>query len=248
MNHLVIIIIASFVVFVIVANSLLKLYEHFDNEHQNINTHIIHLERSTDRLENIEKQKPKIGFPVTIFNAVDAKNINRQELIDRGELSPEFSNTAKDGEIGCYLSHRNLIKEIAETNGGSGYSIIFEDDLDITVDNFQEIINKLVNEIANDNIDFDIIYIGDCFITDRTDNDKISKHLYIFNESNITTVAYIINNKTSKQLYGLLNNKIVSPIDNYLTHLNYEKKIKSYVLQPKIVKQNRENYTSIIQG
>jgi len=181
MNNLVFIILPLFLVFVIVANSLFKLYEHFD-EHQNVNAHIIHLERSTDRLENIEKQKPKIGFPVTIFNAVDAKNINRPELIDRRELSPEFSNTAKDGEIGCYLSHRNLIKEIAETNGGLGYSIIFEDDFDIIVDNFQEIINKLVNEITNDNIDFDIIYIGDCFITDRTDNDKITKNLYVFNK------------------------------------------------------------------
>lgn len=212
-----------------------------------ISAHIIHLERSTNRIENIENNKQRIGFPTTVFNAVDAKNINRAELIEKGELSEEFSRKAKDGEIGCYLSHKNVIKEIADASIDNGYSIIFEDDLDITTDKFDDTIKNVINETETKNIEFDVIYIGDCFIENRTDDAKITEHLYIFKESNITTVSYMINNNSARKIYDLLNCAIESPIDNYLTQLCYEKKIISYVLNPKIVKQNRTNYNSEIQ-
>ena len=135
-------------------NSICKVDENilFDN------VYIINLEKRPDRwykslgrLKNIGIENPKK------WSAVDASNI--ENLYDR---------TTKEitiNEFACYLSHKNLWKNLYDKN--VPYAIIFEDDLYFG-DNIskQNIVDEINNSIKiNMTLNFNILFLGYCFGT-----------------------------------------------------------------------------------
>jgi hypothetical protein len=103
----------------------------------------INLDRSKDRNENFLKQAEKLRpFVPTRFAAVDGKvltidDYNRLKVPSwaRPEFAREDRQSVRKGEIGCYLSHRNLLEKLSTINapGHMGH-LIFEDDIHIEDD------------------------------------------------------------------------------------------------------------------
>jgi GR25 family glycosyltransferase involved in LPS biosynthesis len=121
------------------------------NNYNNIDIYVISL-RHKERLKNIEIQKNKIDINnnnFIIYDAVNGNNLDLNQLVESNILSDVFmiGNEVRKREIGCYLSHYNIYNKIKENNKGE-YTIIFEDDFILEIDNFMEEINILLNDMA----------------------------------------------------------------------------------------------------
>ncbi len=159
----------------------------FDN---NFDIYVITL-KTEDRMKNIKLQQEKINIPIQIFDAVNGNNLDLN--IDNVKIDA-FNNNKNQNkrEIACYLSHYNIYKKCKKM----GYTIVFEDDFSIDVDNLIDKINESIKKLNNKNIDFDIMYIGN-HLWNKSHGILIIDDLYkVGNGEGLGgTHAYVINNK-----------------------------------------------------
>jgi glycosyl transferase family 25 len=214
------------------------------NINTNIDMYVISL-RQTERLENIKKQQNKINKEIIISDAVKGDLLNVDELIKNNVLSDTFSKgtSYRKREIGCYLSHFNIYEKIKSNNNNNGYTIIFEDDFVIVVDNFLEKINNSINNINLNNIDFDILFLGNL---NNNHGKLINDTLYfVDNETGfIGCHGYLINNKNIDKIIEYTK-FIDRPIDTRFDDLSKENKLIVLMLYPTIVNQGGSCYSSI---
>jgi len=204
--------------------------------------YIIHLERSTNRLENIDIQSKKLNKDVIIFPAVDGEKINYDKLIEKNIIQKEYwDRIKKKGVYGCYLSHYNLIEKLKNDYDNkllySDYTIVFEDDFDINVEDLDDQINNIINNINKLNIDFDIIYLGD---SQNTHGELIINNIYKFNNSHMYTDCYLINNKKLDKIYSNLH-VIDEAIDWKFRILIMNGNLNALMISPKLVGQHSSN-------
>lgn len=212
-----------------------RMKEGFDNiDNDNIKMYVISL-RHEDRLKNIEKQQQKIDIDIEIFDAVKGDKLNIDKLMDDGVISREWKNgpVYKKREIGCYLSHLNIYKKIL-THQLTGYTIIFEDDFNITTDNFMNDVKKAINVTKGD---FDILFLGN---HNSNHGELYSDNIYYVNkeETLIGTYCYIVNNKKIEKIIKETEN-IDTAIDIKLNNLS-KGKLNILVIYPTIVSQGAE--------
>ena len=199
-----------------------------------------------ERMENINNQEKKINNKIQIFDAVNGKKLdindlkNNNILANENTLSEDYNH--KMGEIGCYLSHLNIYKKIKEDNK-KGYTIIFEDDFLINSDNLISEVKKAIDILNSKNIDFDFLFLGNL-----KDNhgENIADNLYYI-DKNINlygTHGYIINNKNIDKIIDNLN-KIVKPIDNSIQDLSYDSVFNTIVIYPNLVNQEGQLKSTI---
>lgn len=83
--------------------------------------YIINLERRKDRRERIERTLNDLGLSFKTIKAVDGKNLTQNMINEMGiEILPNYKDpyTGRSmtfGEIGCFLSHYNIWKEVCFT-------------------------------------------------------------------------------------------------------------------------------------
>jgi GR25 family glycosyltransferase involved in LPS biosynthesis len=205
-----------------------------------INIYVITLQNN-DRLNNINNQQNKINYPIEKFIGINGQYINQLELFNKNILSKEFldkDNIKRSKEIGCYLSHLNLLKKISY-NIASKYSIILEDDFIIIDNNVLNKINDILNYLSYNNIDFDIIFLGNTFNNKGKKLNDNNFNIYKINTDvyTIGCFSYLINNKNIFKIINYLN-YIDSPIDNKIDSLIKNKKIISYVIYPNLITYN----------
>ena len=114
-----------------------------------IKYYVIHLKGNKERHENIVSMENILGQPIHRFDAVRGSSINDKTFKSIVGTSEKLYNK---NEIGCYMSHANLINEAS-----GQYAVIFEDDFKVYPDTHERIINMLKKFP-----DFDIMMIGDC--------------------------------------------------------------------------------------
>jgi len=137
---------------------------------------VINLERSKDRWYDIQLELIKL-FPLKVsrWSATDGKQLTIKDMIN--EKIPEsiygvkgfdkpLNETNKYGVMGCYLSHKKLLKylETLNVNPNDGH-LILEDDIYIksdTLTHWRKIYKNL-------NPNWDIVYFG---VNDKCKRDK----------------------------------------------------------------------------
>jgi GR25 family glycosyltransferase involved in LPS biosynthesis len=211
-----------------------------------INYYMIHCIEHKDRLENINRAKLKLQKPIIMFDGINTKNVlltNQHNFINNfnKDIKPNFF-FKKNGQIGCYLSHFKIIENIMQNNLNTGYSVIFEDD--VFFGNFLNTnINIIVSNLDDINLDFDIIFLGNC-------NNKKGVHLinniyYLDDKINYWgTHALLINNKNIKKIYDL-NCNILNEIDTHYVSLIKNKKLNGFIIHPSLCYQNSELISTI---
>ena len=235
MNILIIIIILIILLFLLLQ---INNFEKFINSN-NINYYVIHMEKNTNRIDNIKKNENKLNNHIQIFNAIVGNNVDLTNLsIYEKKLINNFDYRYK-GEIGCYLSHLMLLKSLLNNN--TGYTVIFEDDFKIIDNNLYLKINNILSSI---DIDFDILYLGN--LNDNHSNLYKNNIYYIDSQKPLWgTHAYLINNKNIKKIYNTLLN-MDKAIDNKIKE-NFDNKIlNGLVIYPILVNQN-EIFNSTIR-
>lgn len=116
------------------------------------------------------------------------------------------------GEIGCALSHYIIWKRMIEQDIDN--LIILEDDVTID-DNFDELLDKYIEQIIKINKDYDILYLGRNAINDQmevqlTDNIVEPKYTY-------WTCGYILNKSGAKKLVESNFINAIIPVDEFIS-------------------------------
>jgi glycosyl transferase family 25 len=216
-------------------------YEKFTeiDESGYIDYNVIHVKNSCNKKrENINKQMKKLGKKINIFDAINGKDIDIDNLdkFDKNiKLNYKFET---NNELGCYLSHLMLIKKAI--NSDKKYTVIFEDDFNIVTKDLNKEILDITKKV-DDN--FDIIYLGNMY---ESKSEKIVDNIY--KKHNIIrllgTHALLINNKNALSIYKNILN-INHAIDQVLEKLINENKLNVYVIYPSLVFQNAKFNSSL---
>lgn len=124
---------------------------------------VINLARRPNRLRKMTEILKLLGINYKIFPAIDGNTLTDEELKKRGikflpgYLDPYYKRPIKTGEIGCFLSHYEIWREIVNKNFEK--VIIFEDDTRFT-ENATDILYKLTEDLIKTPINWDFIYLG----------------------------------------------------------------------------------------
>lgn len=194
-----------------------KFTESFENE---IPVYLVSMEKDTERRNNLLKYvTPNEYSSVDGSKLLPRENLKQYNIIEKEDITK--------GEIGCYMSHYNILNKIKNYN--HEYSIIIEDDVEFDINKNINIIKDLVN---NAPLDWEIICIGHNYYEEP--DEKVH---HIFNEYTFKKIklvfglqSYIVNNKAiHSKIQQLL--PIKDPIDLILPTI-----FTSYIIEPKLTK------------
>lgn len=113
-----------------------------------LRAYILHLIRATARRENAQLLRDTCGVPGGLWPAVDGAAMSSTDLSDAigAQLfAPEYPFTLKTGEIGCFLSHRQIWADLQMRDEDA--ALIIEDDAALDPETF-----PLALELAAGNI------------------------------------------------------------------------------------------------
>jgi GR25 family glycosyltransferase involved in LPS biosynthesis len=221
------------VAFIISVNPL----EHFEIK-ENIDCYVITLGKP-EKMKNIENQQQKIPYQIQIVDAIFGDDLNLSELVNNGTLSLYYSSESKPErkrQIGCYMSHLKVLDKIIENNTDTKYSIIFEDDFNIS-DNFMTQLNENLEFI--DTLDFDVLFLGT--MLDGWIGKPVGKSIYTINEV-YGTHGYLVKNAKVSHI-----KECMKVVDNNID-LKYTSipELKIYIMYPSVVHQLRSEFKSDI--
>lgn len=101
--------------------------------------YVINLERNPERLEFISQRLESLKIDFVRVDAVDGYALDKEYVKEFRENSKRPTGW-KEGQIGCFLSHRKVWEKISR--GDDEYGIVFEDDLHIA-DSLKSVISNL---------------------------------------------------------------------------------------------------------
>jgi glycosyl transferase family 25 len=177
----------------------------------------INLDRRPDRWESVQKQFQKHGI----------KNVERFSAVDGNSIKVNNQINLLPGEIGCLLSHLEIVKK-AKEQGLKNY-LVLEDDV-IFRDDFSKLYERFNKQIPED---WNMVYLGGNNVIDHPV--KISENVFkIYNTYAIHAV--IVKDTLYDYLIEMLP-KMKKPVDVYFADL--QKIFNCYCFNnPKLAWQN----------
>lgn len=201
-----------------------KLYDNYNPIHNpiNINEYFDHiyclnLDRHSDRWYIMENKFNSLNINAHRFSAVDGDKLRDKVLIKQPKLNKY--------EIGCKLSHYNIIKDAKKNN----YKriLIFEDDVIFTL-NFNNLFNEYINKIEN----WKLFYLG---YSQHYWNDIDYLTPNILKSSKIDgTFAYAIDSSIYDDILNT-QNILDRPMDNTLFEVQKKYNNRCYMCFPPLV-------------
>jgi GR25 family glycosyltransferase involved in LPS biosynthesis len=211
---------------------------------------LIHCDEHEERLSNIEKIQKILNKNVVLFKGYYTKqNSILKEDIDTflktHDTNLEMEELAfwRPGEIGCYLSHHIVIKNIMSSSL-SGYTVIFEDDV-IFKETLHYDIEKIIANLIDLQVEWDILFLGNITNNHKT---HIIDNVYTIDANNVCTGthALLINNKNAEKIYKI-NCNVIRAIDfQYKINID-NNNLNGLVIYPPLCFQQNDIYVSNIQ-
>ncbi|MEM7596343.1 MAG: glycosyltransferase family 25 protein [Pseudomonadota bacterium] len=93
---------------------------------------VLHLTRARARKENAHELLMTCGLPGEIWEAVDGKALSNSDIaapLKGPGFEPDYPFDLSAGEVGCFLSHRQIWAEIVRRD--LAYALVLEDDVKI---------------------------------------------------------------------------------------------------------------------
>nr|XP_033773160.1 procollagen galactosyltransferase 2 [Geotrypetes seraphini] len=124
---------------------------------------MINLKRRKDRRDRMLQSLYEMEIAITIVNAVDGKALNSSQLkalnieMLPGYRDPYSGRELTRGEIGCFLSHHHVWKQVVDRRLEK--SLLIEDDARFEPQ-FKRRLMKLMDDVEEEQLDWDLIYIG----------------------------------------------------------------------------------------
>lgn len=148
----------------------------------NIQTYLINLDSSTERLQQADEQLKKFAIPYQRISAVDGRQLDLTKFsqYDSTQAWQQMGRDLLGAEIGCYLSHIKCIEQFLQSD--ADYAIVLEDDLNIK-NNFLPIISESLHWLEQQNIEWYLMNIG-------SHKRKFSKKLHTFQQYQLVKAYY----------------------------------------------------------
>jgi glycosyl transferase family 25 len=242
----------AYPVAIIIVISLVIYYVFFTNVRPSIDDiWVINLDKDKDKLQHVMKQQDK--FPVKINRWVgtygkdeDRTNADKDGvhfMLSRSDNAEENNKSnkilSKPGEIGCWLSHKRLLRNLYKMNVPPNYGhLILEDDAVVQTD-FNKKWNNIRKSIPTD---WDIVYLG----INKMVGDRLNEHVFRWrndkSSGNWGCHGYLVRHRSLKHILEKLR-FMTAPIDvqfyNMLGDLNI------YIVNPPLITVNAELESSI---
>ncbi|XP_015686197.1 probable inactive glycosyltransferase 25 family member 3, partial [Protobothrops mucrosquamatus] len=124
---------------------------------------LINLARRPDRRQRMLEALFELEIDPLVVDAIDGRALNSSSIkklgIDLlpGYYDPFSGRTLTKGEVGCFLSHHHVWKEVVER--GLEKSLVLEDDIRFEA-YFKRHLVKLMDALERTQLDWDLIYLG----------------------------------------------------------------------------------------
>jgi len=211
---------------------------------------LIHCDEHEERVSNIEKIQKTLNKNVVLFKGYYTKqnSILKEDMVSFlkiHDINLEMREPSfwRPGEIGCYLSHHTIIKNIMNSSL-CGYTVIFEDDV-VFQETLHNDIEKIIANLIDLQVEWDILFLGNITNNHKT---HIIDNIYTVDANNVCTGthALLINNKNSEKIYKN-NCNIVHAIDfQYKINID-NNNLNGLVIYPPLCFQQNDIYVSNIQ-
>ena len=211
------------------------------------NTYVISTDKTSERYKNIETKAKVAGLSIQLWPAtvIKPEHSIRKGLPLKGIGISHFTDRSNKyfnlGGIGCFLSHRELLKHISRNNSSIG-TLILEDDAEIPSDLFQKV-DIITKELPDD---WDILFLDKWGGKSET---RVSKHIVKIKPSLdpyvcFGTYSYIVKNNSIKTKILPCLKYMTNHID--LQYTAYADVINEYISYGVIPVNKEYNNTSII--
>ncbi|XP_059849690.1 procollagen galactosyltransferase 2-like isoform X2 [Hypanus sabinus] len=197
--------------------------------------YLINLKRRPDRRERMLQALYEQEIGCKIVDAVDGSALNSSTLKAMGiRMLPGYSDpytgrTLTKGEIGCFLSHYSIWKEVVDRKLKK--VVVFEDDVRFD-GHFKRKLLRLLNEIEDVDLEWDLIYLGRKLVNPSQEEAVPNVHNLVVVEYSYWTLAYVISQQGAEKLVNSQPFNKMLPVDEFLPimydkHINEEYK-KAY--------------------
>uniref|UniRef100_A0A8C3G967 procollagen galactosyltransferase n=1 Tax=Cyclopterus lumpus TaxID=8103 RepID=A0A8C3G967_CYCLU len=196
---------------------------------------MINLQRRTDRRERMMSALDKQGITCKVIAAVDGKATNISEIHTMGiHMLPGYNDPyhgrpLTKGELGCFLSHYNIWKEIVERRLET--SLVIEDDLRFEIF-FKRRLKNLMMEVEDEGLDWDLIYIGRKRMqVDHPEKAVPNIHNLVEADYSYWTLGYMMSLQGAEKLLKAEPLKRILPVDEFLPIMFNKHPVSDYMEQ-----------------
>ncbi|XP_074911781.1 inactive glycosyltransferase 25 family member 3 isoform X3 [Buteo buteo] len=180
---------------------------------------LINLVRRPDRRQRMLASLQELEIAPRVVDAVDGSTLNSSDIkvlgVDLlpGYYDPFSGRTLTKGEVGCFLSHYNVWKEIVSR--GLERSVVFEDDVRFEAA-FPARLHRLMEELEGAQQDWDLIYLGrkQVNVEDEAPVEGV-RNLVVAGYS-YWTLAYVISLRGAQKLLAAKPLSKMLPVDEFL--------------------------------
>ena len=181
-----------------------------------VETYLINLDGSHDRLQNATTQLGQQGFPFVRFAAYDGRGKPLSEFNNYNDTKANqiMGRSLISSELGCYLSHVGCVQRFLETD--ADYLIVLEDDLKI-VEDFANTVKYILDYLdQHKELDWYLINLG-------AKKRKLSRHIASIRSYDLVRAYYfpirtigLIWSKKGAETFLREGQEMYAPIDNFL--------------------------------
>lgn len=186
-----------------------------------LNTYVINLDGSNDRLAAISERLAAFGVTYTRVCAVDGRQMDLARLpeYDSDRAERYMGRSLVGGEIGCYLSHLKVAREFLTSD--ASYALVLEDDA-LPLCNPVELLNKALPDLEAVDHDWLLINIGNnkLKISTPLEQYQVGNHrceLVAAHYFPMTTSAIVWSRRGAKRFLAE-HRQIFAPVDNYFRY------------------------------
>nr|XP_048717959.1 procollagen galactosyltransferase 2 isoform X2 [Caretta caretta] len=193
---------------------------------------MINLKRRKDRRDRMLRTLYEQEIAVNIVEAVDGKALNTSQLkalnIDMlpGYQDPYSSRPLTRGEIGCFLSHYYIWKEVV--NRELEKTLVIEDDVRFE-HQFKRKLMKLMDDIEQVQLDWELIYIGRKRMQVQRPEKAVPNVMNLVEaDYSYWTLGYAISFEGAQKLIGAEPFSKMLPVDEFLPIMYNKHPVEKY--------------------
>ncbi|XP_008591911.1 PREDICTED: procollagen galactosyltransferase 1-like [Galeopterus variegatus] len=181
---------------------------------------LINLKRRQDRRERMLRALWEQEIACRLLEAVDGKAMNTSQVealgiqMLPGYRDPYHGRPLTKGELGCFLSHYNIWKEVVDR--GLQKSLVFEDDLRFEIF-FKRRLMNLMRDVEQEGLDWDLIYVGRKRMQVEHPEKAVPRVRNLVEaDYSYWTLAYVISLQGARKLLAARPLSKMLPVDEFL--------------------------------
>jgi GR25 family glycosyltransferase involved in LPS biosynthesis len=198
----------------------------------------INLDKRTDRWEESQEEFQKHDITAERFSALSGNDFPKDSVLGKRYRSIGLNS----GQVGCAISHRELVKKIKSQELNN--ALILEDDVEFDT-NLNEVFPTVMEEVPDD---WDMLYFGGNHCGNNVWNpqstlEQISKN--IFKVTNCyATHAYAIKNTVYDKIISVWDDNVIDHVDICLSKVQAE--VNCYIIRPHLAWQ-RPSFSDLLK-